>query len=211
MDAMKFAQSLTLVVCAALLSSCGGKDLSQEQAKSLLNAFFDTKPTTKQLLTGMDNIGIAPEKDYFATAGGKYQKFLEADGLITITSKGKIFRPGSHTEFFNALDIQLTDKGKALMVGKSVTVPAPSANTWPTVYENANFCSQEVAAISNIATNDDFARVEYTWHAAKLTAFATDFQKADPTEKVTCNPAVSKSESASFERAGDVWKLTSAQ
>ncbi len=205
---MKSGYTLTVIALAAFLTSCGGKDLTQEQAKTLLNQSFDAKPTTKQLLTGMDNIGTQPEKEYFDSPGGKYQKFLEADGLITITSKGKLFKPGSKTEFFNALDIKLTDKGKALMSGKPVVTPALSKNTWETVYENANFCSQEVVDITNINVNDDFAKVEYTWRAAKLTPFALDFQKADPSEKVTCNPALTKNDEASFERKNEVWSLS---
>src|SRR5437764_1069084 len=78
------------VLFAILLSSCASNDLTSDQAKRLLNDYFANKPVTQQLLTGMDNIGIASEAEYFASTMGKYQKALEADGLITIASKGKI-------------------------------------------------------------------------------------------------------------------------
>lgn len=208
---MNSGYTLTLVAFAALLTACGGKDLPKEQAKALLTETFDKTPATQPLLTGMDNIGTASEADYFNTPGGKYQKALEADGLVRITSKGKIYNPADRKQFFNALDISLTDKGKTFVTGTPNTVPAPSANTWPTVYENVTFCGKEVADITTIAMNDDFARVDYTWHSAKLSPFALDFQKTDPTEKVTCNPALVQNASATFERKDDVWKLTTAQ
>jgi hypothetical protein len=208
---MKSASVFTVIVFAAALSACGSKDLAGDQAKSLINDFFTAHPTTQQLLTGMDNIGTDTEAEYFAKPGGKYQKALEADGLITITSKGKIYNPANHKEYFNALDIQLTDKSKPLVTGKPVTAPPLSANTWPTVYENAIFCGKEVVTLGEVSTNDDSASVDYTWRAAKLTAFADDFHKTDPTDKTTCNPTVVVNATAAFERKDNVWKLTVAQ
>jgi len=201
----------TVIVLAAALSACGSKDLPADQAKSLINDYFAKHPNTQPLLTGMDNIGTASEAEYFATPGGKYQKALEADGMITITSKGKVFNPANHKEFFNALDIVLTDKGKALVTGKPNTVPPPSPNTWPTVYENAIFCSKEVVSLSEPTTTEDSASAEYTWRAAKPTTFADDFHKTDSTDKTTCNPAVVVNATAAFERKDGVWALTVAQ
>lgn len=201
-----------LVLAALLTTACGAsKDLTKEQAKALLNEYFDKNPTTNQLLTGMDNIGTDSEATYFATPGGKYQKALEADGLITITSKGKIFKPDDHSQWFNALDIALTDKGRQFITGKPNMVPAPSSNTWPTVYENAVFCGKEVADITAATTTDDSATAEYSWKAAKVTPFGTHAHEADPTEKSTCNTSLAVTATASFERKGDAWKLTVAQ
>jgi hypothetical protein len=208
---MNSASALTVIVFAAALTGCGSKDLPADQAKSLINAFFEQHPTTQQLLTGMDNIGTDTEAVYFAKPGGKYQKALEADGLITIASKGKIYNPNNHAEYFNALDLKLTDKGKPYVTGTPVTVPAPSKNTWPVVYENAVFCGKEVATLGEVATNDDTASAEYSWHAAKLTPFADNFHKTDPTDKTTCNPDVKVNATAGFERKNGVWALTVAQ
>jgi hypothetical protein len=166
---------------------------------------------TQQLLTGMDNIGTATEAEYFATPGGKYQKALEGDGIVTIASKGKVVNPADRKQFFNALDIQLTDKGKALVTGKPNTVPPPTPNTWPIVYENAIFCSKEVAAIASVTTTDDTANADYSWHAVKPTVFANDFHSTDPTDKTTCNPAVMVNATATFVRKDGAWKLTVAQ
>ncbi len=208
---MKSAQFVTAIVFAAMLSACGSKDLTKEEAKGLLNDFFTKNPTTQKLLTGMDNIGTDTEAVYFASPGGKYQKALEAAGLITIKSKGKIFRPGSKTEYFNALDIVLTDTGKKFVTGKPNTVPPISDNTWPTVYENAVFCGKEVANIADVTTTDDSATVDYSWKAANLTPFAQKFQETDATDKVTCNPAVVQNAVGTLVRKGEVWTVTVAQ
>lgn len=208
---MKPGYALTAIVFAAALSACGSRDMTKEQAKALISENFDKNPLTQPLLTGMDNIGTAKEADYFQSPGGKYQKALEADGLITITSKGKIVNPANRTQWFNALDIALTDKGKKFVTGKPNTIPAMSANTWATVYEYAVFCNKEVADLTEITTNEDFARAEYSWRSAKLSPFAVHFQATDPAEKVTCNPALLQKASATFERHDDVWKLTAAQ
>lgn len=209
---MKPAFTLPVVVFAAILSAaCANTDLTKDQAKGLINDYFAKNPVTQPLLTGMDNIGTATEAEYFKTPGGKYQKALEADGLVTITSKGKVFRPGSRTEYFNALDIVLTDKAKKFITGKPNVVPPVSNNTWPTVYENAVFCSKEIVSLGDVTTTDDTASVDYTWHAANLSPFAQHFHETDPTDKVTCNPAVTQNASAAFERKDNVWKLTVAQ
>src|SRR5579862_874976 len=102
---MKSAIAVAAVIFALLLSACASNDLTSDQAKGLLNDYFAKNQVTQSLLTGMDNIGTASEVEYFATPGGKYQKALEADGLITIASKGKVFNPADHKQFFNALDI----------------------------------------------------------------------------------------------------------
>jgi len=203
--------ALTAVLCASLLTACGGKDLTTDEAKTMISEALSKTPITEPLLTGMDNIGAGAEAEYFKSPGGKYQKALETDGLITIKSKGKIFNPANKAEFFNALDIALTDKGKPFVNGKPNTVPAPSANTWPAVYENVVFCEKEVADVSAPNVSDDFARVDYTWHAAKLSPFAVHSQETDPEAKSTCNPATKESASATFERKDNVWKLTAAQ
>jgi hypothetical protein len=204
--AMAFAVAITVAI-----TGCTSNDLTNDQAKTLLNDYFAQNPVTQPLLTGMDNIGTVAEADYFATPGGKYQKALEADGLVTIASKGKIVNPADRKEFFNALDVELTDKGRALTTGKPNTVAATSPNTWPIVYENVIFCGKEVAGITSVATNDDSASADYSWRAAKLSPFANHFHETDPTDKTTCNPAVTVNASAAFERKNGMWTLTVAQ
>jgi len=208
---MNFTLRFAAVAFAVVLSGCASNDLTNDQAKSLLNDYFGKNPVTQQLLTGMDNIGVGSEAEYFATPGGKYQKALEADGLVTIASKGKVFNPANHKEFFNALDVELTDKGKTFVTGKPNVVPPTSPNTWQIAYENAIFCGKEVASIASVTTTDETANADYSWHAAKPTAFATDFHNTDPTDKTTCNPAVTNTASATFERKDGVWNLTVAQ
>jgi hypothetical protein len=133
---VKYALPATLFA-AAFLAGCGGApDLTKDQAKALINDYFKQNPVTQPLLTGMQSIGQEPEAPYFTKGGGKYQKALENDGLVKITSKGKIVKPDDHSQWFYALDIALTDKAKPFITGKPNTVPAPTPNTWPTVYEN---------------------------------------------------------------------------
>ena len=79
---MTCRSAFTALVFAAILTGCGSKDLAKEQAKSLLNDYFDKNTTNQPLLTGMASLGQSSEAEYFATPGGKYQKALEADGLI---------------------------------------------------------------------------------------------------------------------------------
>jgi hypothetical protein len=207
---MNSGYALTVIVFAAALSACGSKDLTKDQAKGLINDFFDKHPTTHPLATGMASMGTTPEAEWFKTPGGAYQKALEADGLITITSKGKIYNPADHKVFINALDIALTDKGKTFVTGTPSTQAAPPPLS-PTVYENAVFCGKEVVDVSDVTTTDDTATAEYTWRAAKVTPFALDFQKTDATDKVTCNPAVVSKATATVVRKDDVWGVTVAQ
>src|SRR5580700_8535885 len=157
---MNIGSRFAVIAFAAVLCGCASKDLTDDQAKSLLNDYFGKNPVTQQLLTGMDNIGPGSEAEYFATPSGKYQKALEADGLVTIASKGKVFNSADHKEFFNALEVQLTDKSKALVTGKPNVIPATSPNTWPTVYENAIFCGKEVASIASVTTTYDSANAD---------------------------------------------------
>lgn len=208
---MKIGYALTAIAAAALLTACGGKDLSKDEAKTLIAASLEKTPTTEPLLTGMDNIGTNSEAEYFQSPGGKYQKALEADGLITIKSKGKIYNPANKSQWFNSLDIALTDKGKPFVSGKPNVVPAPSANTWPTVYENVVFCGKEIVDVSLPNVNDDFARADYTWRAAKLSPFATHSHESDPASKSTCDTSKVENASATFELKDNVWKLTTAQ
>src|SRR5580693_449354 len=150
---MNSGYTLTALVFAAALSACGPKDLTKEQAKALLNDFFDKHPVTHPLATRMASMGMTPDKEYFDTPGGKYQKALEADGLITIVSKGKVFNPADHKQYINALDITLTDKGKTFVTGTPTTADAPPPQ-WPTVYENAVFCGKEVVDVADVTTTD---------------------------------------------------------
>ena len=177
---MNSRYALTSVILAAFLSACGSADLSKDQAKTLINAAFEKTPVTHPLATGMTSEGQVTDADYFKTPGGKFQKALEADGLITITPKGKISNPADKKQWTNALDVALTDKGKALVTGTPTSQPAPPPQ-WPTVYENAVFCSKEVTDIVNINSSDDSANVDYKWHYVKPTAFLDNFHKTDPT------------------------------
>lgn len=208
---MNVRYALTVTALAFAMSSCGSKDLAQDQAKTLLNEYLDKNPMSQPLLTGMAQLGTDSEAVYFASAGGRYQKGLEADGLITIASKGKIVKPDDKSRWFNALDIQLTDKGKKFVTGTPNTTPAMSANTWPTVYENVMFCGKEVVEIKSVATNEDFARVDYTWRSAKLSPFAEHMHAADPSTKSTCDTTAIQTAQGTFERKDDVWHVATAQ
>ncbi len=206
----KYALPATLFA-AAFLAGCGGApDLTKDQAKALINDYFKQNPVTQPLLTGMDNIGQETEAAYFTKGGGKYQKALENDGLITVTSKGKIVKPDDRSQWFFGLDIALTDKAKPFITGKPQTVPAQPPQ-WATVYENAVFCTKEVANISDPQTNDTSATVDYGWKAGSLTPFANHFHETDPTEKSTCNTDLVVTANASFELKNNVWALTVAQ
>ena len=205
------ARYALLIPAIALLAGCGAHDLTNDQAKALLNDYYEKKAVTQPLLTGMDNIGKMSDAEYFATPGGKYQKLLEADGLIIITSKGKIVNPANRKEWFNALDIKLTDKGRKFVSGPPNTTPAPSSNTWPTVYETVVFCGREINDITSLNQADDSAHVDFLWHAAKMTPFAAHFHEADPNEKTTCNESLKKDAVASFERRDGKWLVSSAE
>jgi len=202
---MKSGYAFTAIALAAVLSACGSKDVTKEQAKGLINDYFGKNPVTHPFATGMASMGMVTDKEYFDTPGGKYQKALEADGLITIVPKGKIYNPADHKQYINALDIAMTDKGKTFVTGKPNVGPPPPPPQWPTVYENAVFCYKEVVDLSDVSTTEDTANADYTWRAAKPTPFADDFHKT------TCNPAVVSNASATFVRKGEVWTLTVAQ
>ena len=211
---MKSGYAFTVVVLAAVLCACGAKDLTREQAKGLLADYYDKNPLTQPLLTGMASLGESAEADYFNSPGGKYQKLLEADGLIQIVSKGKIYNPastGPKREWMNTLDISLTDKGRKYVTGTPNVVQPTTANTWPIVYENVPFCTREIVNITELTTNDDFARAGYTWKSARLSPFAIRFHEADPSEHATCNTSLVQNASATFERHDDGWKFTPAQ
>ena len=185
---MNSRYALTAVILAAFLSACGSADLTKDQAKALINASFEKTPVTHPLATGMSSEGQVADAEYFKTPGGKYQKALEADGMITITIKGKISNPADKKQWTNALDIALTDKAKAFVTGTPTTQPAQPP-MWPTVYENAVFCGKEVVDIVNINSADDSANVDYKWHYAKPTPFLDEFHNTDSTDTNTWNPS----------------------
>ena len=60
--------------------------------------------------------------------------------------------PANHNQWMYALDVKLTERGKRMVRGKPQTIPAPSKNTWDTVYENAVFCTKQVVKIDSIST-----------------------------------------------------------
>ncbi len=203
---MRIASVVALCSLALGLCSCGSRDMTKEEVKSLLNASFDKSPETHKLLTGMASLGQQPEADYFkSTPDGKYQKALEGAGLITITSKGKLTNPSNPKQFINTLDVQLTDAGKKLVTGTPQTVPPPAPKMWATVYENAIFCTREVVDVTSVATNEDFARAQYTYKFGKLTPFAEQYLKTDPTDQVVCNTTKTQEAEATFDRKNDVW------
>src|SRR5471030_2040194 len=93
--------SVVVVAFATLLSACGpdnSNDMTARQATAALNQYLATMPETSRVLTGMNNIGAQPESDHWTTPDGKYQKALEAAGLVTIASKGKIYNPTNHNQ-----------------------------------------------------------------------------------------------------------------
>ncbi len=105
----------------------------------------------------------------------------------------------------------LTDKGKQYVVGQPKTGPATTSNTWPTVYENALFCTREIVDVTNVTTTDDFARADYSYRFGKLTPFYLQFQKTDPTDHATCSTSTVQNASATFELHDDAWRLTPDQ
>jgi hypothetical protein len=205
---MNSKRVFSAVLFAALLCGCSSNDMTPAQAKSVLNDFFAKNPQTNKVLTGMNNIGTDPVAAHWDTPDGKYQKAMEAAGLVTITPpKGKIFNPQNHSQWMYALDVKLTDKGKKLVTGKPQVIPAPSKNTWDTVYENATFCTKEVVNIASISTNDDYARAEYTYKFGNFTPFYDSFHVADPKDTTTC-PTQPQEATAGFDRKNGVWSLS---
>jgi hypothetical protein len=182
--------------------------MTPAEAKAVLNDYFAKNPQTNKVLTGMNNIGTDPVAAHWDTPDGKYQKAMEASGLVTITPpKGKIFNPQNHAQWMYALDVKLTDKGRQMVTGKPQVVPAPSKNTWDTVYENAIFCTKEVVNVTSVATNEDYAHAEYTYKYGHFTPFYDAFHLADPKDTTTC-PTQPQDAAASFDRKNGVWSLS---
>jgi len=200
----------SVVVFSALLCACGSgsDDMTIAQAKAALNDYFAKNPETNKVLTGMNNIGTFPVSVHWDSPDGKYQKGMVAAGLVTITPpKGKIVNPANHSQWTWALDVKLTDKGKQLVTGTPQIVPAPSNNTWDTVYENAIFCTKQIVNIASLATNDDFARAEYTYNYGNFTPFYDAFHAADPKDTTTCSTKPQEA-TAGFERKNGVWTVS---
>ena len=205
---MNSRRGFSVVVFAALLCACSSNDMTTAQSRAVLNDFFAGHPETNKVLTGMNNIGTEPVSVHWGTPDGKYQKAMEAAGLVTITPpKGKIYNPEKRSQWMYALDVKLTDKGKQLVTGKPQVFPALSKNTWELVYENAIFCTKEVVNITSIATNDDFARAEYTYNHGNFTPFYDAFHAADPKDTTTCSTQQHDA-TAGFERRNGVWSIS---
>jgi hypothetical protein len=181
--------------------------MTARQATAVLNEYFARNPETSKVLTGMNNIGGQPVSDHWETQDGKYQKAMEAAGLITITSKGKIYNPANHNQFMYALDVKLTERGKRMVRGKPQIIPAPSKNTWDTVYENAIFCTKQVLKIAELSTTGDVARADYSYAYGSFTPFYDAFHVADPEDTKIC-PTQPQDASASFERKDGVWGIS---
>src|ERR1700679_4109616 len=100
---MNFRRISSVVALSAILSACGSNgsnnDMTARQATAALNEFFARNPETSKVLTGMNNIGMQPVSDHWDTPDGKYQKAMEAAGLIAITPKGKIYNPANHNQW----------------------------------------------------------------------------------------------------------------
>ena len=200
---------LSVVAFSALLSACGrDNDMTARQATAVLNEYFARNPETSKILTGMNNIGTQTVADHWDTPDGKYQKAMEVAGLVTITPpKGKIYNPSNRNQWMYALDVKLTARGKKMVRGKPQIIPAPSKNTWDTVYENAVFCTKYVVKIASISTTGDIARADYTDEYGSFTPFYDAFHLADPTDTNTCSIRP-RDATASFERRNGVWSLS---
>lgn len=195
------------VAAAALLAGCGSdNDMTPRQATVAINAYFAENPETTKVLTGMNNIGAQPVAEHWETPDGKYQKAMEAAGLITVENKGKIVNPKNHNQFMYALDVQLTERGKRMIRGKPLVMPAPSSNTWDTVYENAVVCTKQVAQIVSLSTTGDVARADYTYVHGSFTPFYDAYHSANPSDVNTCSGQAQQA-SAVFQRANGVWAL----
>jgi hypothetical protein len=204
---MKFALISFAVAFCIVLVACGSdneNDLTRRQATAVLNEYFSRNPETSKVLTGMNNIGAQPVAEHWDTPDGKYQKALEAAGLITITPKGKILNPANHNQFMYALDVKLTERGKRMVRGKPYVIAAPSANTWDTVYENADFCTKLVLKIASISTTGDTARADYQFEYGSFTPFFDAYHLANPTDTNMCSTQPQDA-SASFERKNGSW------
>jgi hypothetical protein len=193
------------------LCTCGSNDskndMTARQATAVLNEFFSTIPETSKVLTGMNNIGTQPVSDHWETPDGKYQKAMEAAGLITIAQKGKIYNPANHNQWMYALDVKLTERGKRMVRGKPQIIPAPSKNTWDTVYENAVFCTKQVLRIDSVSTTGDIARADYKSESASFTPFYDAYHLANPSDTNTCSTQPQDG-TASFERKNGLWTMS---
>ncbi len=194
---------------SALLCACSSNaDMSARQATVVLNESFAKTPDTRKVLTGMNNIGRQALSDLWNTPDGKYQKAMEAAGLLTIVPpKGKIYNPANPRQWMYALDVKLTERGKRMVRGTPQIIPAPSKNTWNTVYENVVFCTKQVTKITSISTNDEVASAEYTWEYGSFTPFYDAYHLAQPTDTSTCSTQP-QTASASFVRRNGVWSLS---
>jgi hypothetical protein len=106
-----------------------------------------------------------------------------------------------------ALDVQLTERGKRMVRGKPQVIPAPSKNTWDTVYENALFCSKMVLSIVSISTAGDTARADYKFENGSFTPFYDAFHLAEPADTKVC-PTLPQQATASFERKDGTWGIS---
>ncbi len=206
---MNFRNISCVVAFSALLSACGSNnDMTPRQATAVLNEYFSRNPETSKVLTGMNSIGMQSLSDHWGTPDGKYQKAMEAAGLVTVTvPKGKIYNPANHNQWIYALDIKLTERGKRMVRGTPQIIPAPSQNTWNTVYENAVFCTKLVLKIASISTTGDIARADYTDEFATFTPFYDAFRGANPADTSTCSTQPQDA-TASFERKNGVWGMS---
>ncbi len=208
---MDFRHIPVAVVVAVLLCACGpnnsNNDMTARQATAVLNEFFSRTPETGKVLTGMNNLGAQTISDHWDTPDGKYQKAMEAAGLITITPKGRIYNPANHNQSMFALDVTLTERGRRMVRGKPYIISAPSKNTWDTVYENAVFCTKQVLKIDSISTMGDTARADYKSESASFTPFYDAYHLANPSDVNTCSPQPQDG-SASFERKNGVWTMS---
>ena len=155
----------------------------------------------------MNNIGAQSVSDHWETPDGKFQKALEAAGLVTITPKGKIYNPKNHNQFMYALDVRLTERGKRMVRGNPQIIPAPSTNTWDTVYENAVFCTKQVLKIASTFTNGDTAGASYTFDHGGFTPFYDAFHLTDATDTSGCS-GPPQDATASFVRKNGVWNIS---
>jgi hypothetical protein len=156
----------------------------------------------------MNNIGTQPVSEHWDTPDGKYQKAMEAAGLVIITPPtGRIYNPANHNQWMYALDVKLTERGRRMVRGKPQIIPAPSKNTRDTVYENAVFCSKEVLKIASISTTGDLARADYRYEYGSFTPFYDAYHLADPKDTNTCSTQPQDA-TASFERRNGVWGIS---
>ena len=208
---MNFRRMSGVVAFSALLSACGSNsnnDMTARQATAVLNEYFAKNPETSKVLTGMNNIGTQPVSDHWNTPDGKYQKAMEGAGLLTITPpKDRIYNPANHNQWMYALDIRLTERGKRMVRGKPQIVPAPSKNTWDTVYENAVFCTKQVLRIALLSTSGDIARADYRYEYGSFTPFYDAYHLANPADTNTCSTQPQDA-TGSFERRNGVWSIS---